>query len=246
MILTWQPLWTKWMPLLYTTTFPNLWKLLPAVTTHFIRTQMKHHYYWGIGIGIRGIRSPKPALGCLLISLGIQDTAQKMYEKRTGQRLIKSSETVVLEVIKPRQIANGWIMIADGRRLPFGYASPSIVVLGTLAQRSILLRTFITIPWWRSFSKMYQIPPITDFSIMNLTNFAGSHLIRPKMYGFMVNFTAPKAFWLHTINFRICHLRVDVPCPIKLLGLCCGQMPLISPPLAQPNYGPYTSIWAMN
>ena len=73
-----------------------------------------------------------------------------------------------------RQIANGWIMIVDGRRLPFGYASPFIVVLGTLAQRSILSRTFITVPWWISSMKIYQIPPITDYSIMSLTNFAGS------------------------------------------------------------------------
>jgi len=77
-------------------------------------------------------------------------------------------------------IANGWMGIVDGRRQLFRYALPSIVVLGTLAQRNTLLRAFIITPWWISFARIYRTPLI-DSSIMNPMNSTGSCLIRPRM-----------------------------------------------------------------
>jgi len=77
-----------------------------------------------------------------------------MCEPQTGQRSIRNLARVAFEITKLRKIASGWMSMVDGRRLLFRYALPFIVVLGTLAQRIILLRTFTIVPWSISFVRI--------------------------------------------------------------------------------------------
>ena len=64
--------------------------------------------------------------------LETQNITPKMYGIRTGQRSTKILATVVFKMTKLRPIVNG--QIVDGKTLLFGYAPPSIIVLGTLAK----------------------------------------------------------------------------------------------------------------
>ena len=146
-----------------------------------IHTPMRLHCSWGICIGIRDIRSPRWASRSFSILSGTWNITLKMYEIWTGWWSIVNLATVLLKMTQLRRIANGWMVIVDGRWWPSKYAPPSITVLSTLGQRIMLSRTFITVPWWISFMRMYQILVITSSSIMNHMSSTGSHPTRPRM-----------------------------------------------------------------
>jgi len=159
--------------------------LTKRLQTHFIPTRTKLPYFWGIGIGITDTRSLRQVLRHFLILLDTQNITPKMCEPQTGQRSIRNSARVTFEITKLRKIASGWMSMVDGRRLLFRYALPFIVVLGTLAQRIILSRTFTIVPWSISFVRIYWTLLITASSIMNHMSCAGTHPTGTRMRGFM-------------------------------------------------------------